>query len=103
MGNKVLVYIDQFKGEALAASWETLGAGRILAGQLGGGVAALVAGAGSQQVAAQAFQFGADEVLFADDATLQDYRPEPYAALLAKVAGEQAPEVVLLPTTSTWP
>jgi electron transfer flavoprotein alpha subunit len=100
MGNKVLVYIDQFKGEALAASWETLGAGRTLAGQLDGTVVALVAGGGAQQVAAQAFQFGADTVFFADDATLQDYRPDPYAALLAKVASEQAPEVLLLPTTT---
>jgi electron transfer flavoprotein alpha subunit len=100
MGNKVLVYIDQFKGEALAASWEALGAGRELAGQLNGSLAALVAGAESQQVASQAFQYGADEVLYADDATLQDYRPEPYAALLAKVAGDQNPEVVLLPTTT---
>lgn len=100
MGNKVLVYIDQFKGEALAASWEALGAGRELAGQLNGGLAALVVGAGSQQVASQAFQYGADEVLYADDATLQDYRPEPYASLLAKVADEQNPEVLLLPTTT---
>jgi electron transfer flavoprotein alpha subunit len=100
MGKNVLVYIDQFKGEALAASWETLGAGRALADQMGGGLIALVAGAGAQQVASQAFRFGSDEVLYADDATLQDYRPEPYAALLAKVAGEQAPEVVLFPTTT---
>jgi electron transfer flavoprotein alpha subunit len=100
MGIKVLVYIDQFKGEALGASWETLGAGRTLADQMGGSVVAQVIGPGAQQVAAQAFQFGADEVLFSDDPTLQDYRPEPYAALLAKVAGEQAPEVVLFPTTS---
>jgi electron transfer flavoprotein alpha subunit len=100
MGKNVLVYIDQFKGEALAASWETLGAGRTLADQMSGGVIALVAGSGAQQVAAQAFQFGADEVLYADDATLHDYRPEPYAALLAKVAGGQTPEVVLFPTTT---
>jgi electron transfer flavoprotein alpha subunit len=100
MGNKVLVYVDQFKGEALAASWETLGAGRSLADQMGGSVVAQVVGPAAQQVAAQAFQFGADEALFADDATLKDYRPEPYAALLAKVAGEQGPDVVLFPTTT---
>jgi electron transfer flavoprotein alpha subunit len=100
MGNKVLVYVDQFKGEALAASWETLGAGRSLADQMGGSVVAQVVGPAAQQVAAQAFQFGADEALFADDATLKDYRPEPYAALLAKVAGEQGPDVMLFPTTT---
>jgi electron transfer flavoprotein alpha subunit len=100
MGNKVLVYVDQFKGEALAASWETLGAGRSLADQMGGSVVAQVVGPAAQQVAAQAFQFGADEALFADDATLKDYRPEPYAALLAKVAGEHGPDVMLFPTTT---
>jgi electron transfer flavoprotein alpha subunit len=100
MSDKILIYIDQFKGEALAASWETLGVGRTLAGQMGGSVIALVVGAGAEQVAAQAFQYGADQAFFADDATLLDYRPEPYAALLAKVAGEQAPRVMLLPTTT---
>lgn len=100
MGNKVLVYIDQFKGEALGASWETLGAGRTLADQMGGSVVVQVIGTEAKQVAAQAFQFGADEAFFSEDSTLLDYRPEPYAAVLAKVAGEQAPEVVLFPTTT---
>jgi electron transfer flavoprotein alpha subunit len=98
--DKVLVYIDQFKGEALPASWEALGVGKNLAGQLGGNVAAFVAGAEAKQVADQAFQYGADEVFYADDASLQDYRPEPYTALIAKVAREQDPDVILYPTTT---
>ncbi len=48
MSNKVWVYIDQFKGKAHAGSWEALGVGSSLAGKLGGGVTAVVFGAGAQ-------------------------------------------------------
>jgi len=98
--NKIWVYIDQFKGQPLATSWEGLGAAKTLAGQLGGGVTALIFGKGVEPIASQAFQYGADEVLLADDSSLEDYRSEPYTALLAKLASESAPEVILFPTTT---
>ena len=96
----VLVYLDQFKGTVQPAAWEVLGVGRSLADQMGGEVTALVVGAGSEQVANQAFSYGADQVLYADDASLQDYLPEPYASLITKVAKDQDPQVILFPTTS---
>lgn len=98
--SKILVYIDQFKGKAAAASWEAVGAARSLAEKLGSNVAALVAGDQAQEVANQAFQYGATEVYFADDPILAEYRAEPYAALISGVAKEQDPDVVLFPTTS---
>jgi electron transfer flavoprotein alpha subunit len=98
--NKIWVYIDQFKGEALPTSWEGIGAARTLAGQLGGGVTALIFGKNVEALAAEAFQYGADEVLLADDASLDDYRCEPYTALLAKLTHESTPEVILFPTTT---
>lgn len=100
MTNKVWVYIDQFKGQALPSSWEGIGAGLGLAEQLGGGVTALVFGQGVEGVAEQAFHYGANEVLLADDATLADFRSEAYTSLIASLAGEQGPEVILFPTTS---
>lgn len=100
MTNKIWVYIDQFKGQALPSSWEGVGAGLSLAEQLGGGVTALVFGQGVETIAQEAFQYGADEVLLADDATLADYRSEPYASLIARLAREQVPEVILFPTTT---
>jgi electron transfer flavoprotein alpha subunit len=100
MADKVWAYIDHFKGEAYPSSWEALGAGRALAGQLGGGVTAVVAGSQVKGVAEKAFQYGADEVLFADDATLADFRAEPYASWLSKLAQEHKPDVILFPTTS---
>ena len=100
MSNKIWVFIDQFKGQALLSSWETIGAGRILAEQLGGGVTALVFGQGVDSLAQEAFQFGADEVFLADDAVLADFRPEAYATALSKLAAEHTPEVIIFPTTT---
>lgn len=100
MTNKIWVYIDHFKGQALPSSWEGIGAGLSLASELGGGVTALVFGQDVTGIAQEAFHYGADEVLLADDATLADYRSEPYTALLAKLAAESTPEVIIFPTTT---
>jgi electron transfer flavoprotein alpha subunit len=98
--NKIWVYIDQFKGQVLPTSWEAVGAAKNLAAELGGGVTALIFGKGVEPLAAEAFQYGADEVLLADDATLEDYRPEPFTAILSKAAAASPPEVILFPTTT---
>jgi electron transfer flavoprotein alpha subunit len=100
MSEKIWVYIDQFKGQALLASWEAIGAGLKLAETLGGGVTALVIGHQVESIAQEAFQNGADEVLLADDPSFADYRAEPYADLIANLAAEGAPEVFLFPTTT---
>lgn len=100
MANKVLVYIDHFKGQVHPASWEAVGAGLDLAGKLGAEVTALVAGSGVKAIAEEAFQYGVAEVLVADDERLADFRAEPYATVLSKVAREYSPEVILIPTTS---
>jgi electron transfer flavoprotein alpha subunit len=100
MADKVWVYIDHFKGKAHPSSWEAISAAKNLAGQLGGGVTAVVAGSNVKDLAEQAFQYGVDEVLYADDPSLEDYRGEAYAAVLSKLAEEYDPLVILLPTTT---
>ncbi len=92
---KTLVYIDHFKGEVQPASWEALGVAKSL-----GSASAVVVGSDLEAVAKAAFEFGADEVLLAEDASVQDYRAEPYAATLSAVVSSEAPDLVLLPTTS---
>ncbi len=98
--NKVLVFVDQFKGVALPASWEAMGVGHTIVEKLGGEVVALVIGENAQGVANEAFQYGAAKVFYNDDASLADYRPEPYASLFSKVVSDQAAEFVILPTTT---
>ncbi|MBX3063865.1 MAG: electron transfer flavoprotein subunit alpha/FixB family protein [Anaerolineae bacterium] len=91
----VFVYVDQFAGKALPVSWEALGVGKQIAGALGLPVVALVFGQGVDSVVAEAFHYGADKVIKADDATLKDYRLDPFVALLDKLIAEHAPAVVL--------
>jgi electron transfer flavoprotein alpha subunit len=90
------VYIDHFKGEALPASWEAIGAAKAL----GGNVTALVFGLGVEAIAKSAFEFGADEALVADDAALTDYRAEAFTSTLSALAAERNPDLILLPTTT---
>lgn len=100
MTNKIWVYIDHFKGEAIPTSWEIFGAARYLTEQLGGGVTAVVAGSQVKAIAEEAIQFGADEVYYSEDSTFEEFRAEPFASLVSGLAKEQEPEVILFPTTS---
>ncbi len=89
------VFVDHFKGNALPASWEAVGVGKTL-----GNVTALIFGSGVESLAKTAFEFGADEVLLADDPVLADYRAEAFAATLSKLAAEKTPDLLLFPTTT---
>ncbi|HEX9027665.1 MAG TPA: electron transfer flavoprotein subunit alpha/FixB family protein [Anaerolineales bacterium] len=100
MDNKIWVYIDHFKGQPVPASWEAVGLARSLADQLGGGVSALLVGSQVGALAQEAIQYGADEVLLADDPALLDYRPEPYTTVLTEAAKKAGPEVLIFPTTT---
>lgn len=100
MANNIWVFIDQFQGQALGASWEGIGAGKHLAGSLGGGVTAAILGKDVAALAETAFGYGADEVVLVDDAALGDYRAEVYAGVLSKLLGDAAPAVVLFPTST---
>jgi electron transfer flavoprotein alpha subunit len=97
---KVWVFVDQFQGQALPASWEVVGAARALADKDGGTVAALVFGEGVAEIANKAGHYGADVVLLADDGSLKDYRAESYAGLLATLANQHKPDVILFPTST---
>ncbi|MBI3242376.1 MAG: electron transfer flavoprotein subunit alpha/FixB family protein [Chloroflexi bacterium] len=96
----IWVYIDQFKGAALSASWESLGAAKKLAGDMSASVTTLVFGHNVESVAKEAFEYGADAVTLCDDGTLADFRARPYAALLAKLAADSTPDVIAAPNTT---
>jgi electron transfer flavoprotein alpha subunit len=92
----IWVFIEQFQGNVQAASLEALGAAK----GLGGTVTALAFGANAQTLAQTAIQHGADDALTAEDATLNDFRVEAYAALVGKLAQEKAPGVILAAATT---
>jgi electron transfer flavoprotein alpha subunit len=97
----IWVNIDQFKGAALSASWEVLGAAKKLAADMGGGsVQALVFGQNAEAIANEAFGYGAESASISDDATLAEFRVQPYAALLTKLVGEGKPDIIVGPNTT---
>jgi len=98
--NDVFVWVEQFKGQPVGASWEAIGVARRIADELGGSVTACVfGGPGIEALAQEAISYGADKVLLAEDETLADFRVEPQVALLAKVLREAAPAAVLIGAT----
>ncbi|MDX2136682.1 MAG: electron transfer flavoprotein subunit alpha/FixB family protein [Chloroflexota bacterium] len=91
----VFVWIETFNGAALPTSWEALGAGKLLADKLSVPLTALVFGDGATAVAQTAGQYGAQNALVCEDATLKEFRLEAYAALLTKLVQEHTPRAVL--------
>ncbi|MEO5888404.1 MAG: electron transfer flavoprotein subunit alpha/FixB family protein [Anaerolineales bacterium] len=92
---KTFVYIDHFKGEVQPASWEALGLAKSF-----GAATAIVFGSNVDEVAKAALEYGADEVLLADDSALLDYRAETYASTLSALASSLSPDLILFPTTT---
>ncbi len=93
MTHNVLVWIETFKGSAVPVSYECLGEAKKLAA--GGKLTAAVFGENATAIAHEAITYGADQAIVCEDATLADYRAEPYIALLARVANDLKPDVIM--------
>lgn len=91
----VWVFIENRDGEIAAIAKEALAAARTVADGLGETLTALVFGQDVAGVADAAFDLGADAVLGADDATLSPFRVEAVGPLVAQLAKERQPGVIL--------
>ncbi len=91
----VWVWIEQHEGKAANVSWEAVGLGRTLADGLGADVTALVFGTNAAALAEEAIRRGADNAIVCEDESLADFRVDPYASLLSKLAGERGPKIIL--------
>jgi electron transfer flavoprotein alpha subunit len=100
MGKSIWIYIDHFKGAALTTSWEVMGAGQMIAEEMGYEIAALIFGSQVEKIAEEAIAHGAKEVYLADDITLADFRPEPFTTLLTALSEQEKPEIILFPHTA---
>jgi len=95
----VWVWIEHEDGEIKAISREMLGAGKIVAESLDEELTAIVLGHDVAGVAAGAFDLGADKVIGSDDSSLTHVRVEAYGPLVAKLAAERHPKVLVLGAT----
>jgi len=90
-----LVFLEHHDGELQKDSLGVLGK----AVQLGGDVAALIAGSGVEALAAQAGKFGAKNVYVADDPALDAPLPQPRVDVLAELVRGEGFDTVLFAAT----
>jgi electron transfer flavoprotein alpha subunit len=90
-----LVFLEHHEGELQKDSLGVLGK----AAQLGGDVAALIAGSGVEALAAQGGRFGAAKVYFADDPALEAPLPQPRVDVTADLVRRHGFDTVLFGAT----
>jgi electron transfer flavoprotein alpha subunit len=88
---RALVFLEDHEGELVKGSLGVLSK----AAQLGGEVAAVVAGSGVTELAGQAGRYGAAKVYAADDSALASPLPQPRVDVVAKLVREQGFDTVL--------
>ncbi len=96
----VMVFCEVTEGKLSAITTELLGCGRKLANDLGQELGALLVGSDVGNYAQEAIAFGADKVYLVNDPLLKDYQPDPYLAVLEKVAKQLKPQIILMGQTS---
>ena len=95
MAGNVFAWIEQEDGRADPIAWQAMAAAGNIAGDLGGSLIAVVFGGRVGDIARQAVEAGADRVYTAEAPSLDRYRVEPYAKLLARILEEEPPAVIL--------
>ncbi len=101
MSNKnVWVCLEQTDGKIAGVSYEMLSEARKLADQQSGEVCAVLMGAQVQDLAKDAFAYGADKVYICDDEKLKNYCCESYCKVLENLVKENQPDILLLAATT---
>src|SRR4029453_14492240 len=90
-----LFFSEVAQGKLAAIAREMLGAGRRLADALGEPLMAAVLGSRVQEAAQEAMYHGADSVYVADAPALGHYETLPYRAVMAQIAEQATPKILL--------
>jgi electron transfer flavoprotein alpha subunit len=96
----ILTFAEQRDGKLRRASLEVVSEAKRQAGALGGPVATVVIGPGTEGLAGELASYGADKVYVFDDAAYAAYATEAWAKAVASVIEETKPSVVLFPATA---
>ena len=100
MANDVWVYIEHKDGNASPMSFELLGIGKELADNLGSSVCAFVIGENVENIAKEAFSYGASKVFTVEDSVFKGFRAEAYAKAASFLLDKYKPEIALFRATS---
>jgi len=100
MANGIWIFVEQTKGKIRKASLELLSQGKILAGEKGEALSAIILGEGVADLADTVAQYGAETVYVVEDAKLADYSTGAYTSVLNKVIRQYEPSAVLIGNTA---
>ena len=100
MAKGVWIVAEQRDGALRKVSFELASTARKLADQLGEEVGAVLCGSGIGALAAELGKYGVDKVFVADNAALELYTTDAYAAAVAKAVKENDPSILLLAASS---
>ncbi len=95
----ILVVTELQNNELKKSSFEAVSQARRLADSLGQTVTALVIGSDVQAKAATLGEYGADQVLTAEDAKLENFNPDYYKTIVVEAINKVSPEIVLFIAT----
>ena len=96
----ILVFAEQWKGKVHPVSFELLGKGRELADQLGEQLFAVIIGSELGDAVKELTMRGADKIFVFDHPKLEDFRDDPYSAILDDLVKEEKPSIFLIGATS---
>jgi electron transfer flavoprotein alpha subunit len=95
----IWAFAEQRNGRVSTVGMELLGAARKLAEKTGEKVTAVLLGHDMEEAARHLVHFGADEVLYVDDPSLDQFNDDPYASVLSDLILERKPSIVLAGAT----
>jgi electron transfer flavoprotein alpha subunit len=96
----VWVYVEHKSGVFSPMSYELMGIGKKLAGDIGGELCALVVAENTDELAKEAGYYGASKVYAVDGAAFQTFRADAYAKAASSVIDKYKPDVVLYRATT---
>ena len=96
MAQGVWAIAEQRDGVLRKITYEIVSEGRRLADALGQELTVILLGSDIKDKAAELGQYGADKVLVADDARLEAYTTDAYAAVISELAKANDPAVLLI-------
>jgi electron transfer flavoprotein alpha subunit len=95
----ILVIVEQREGKLNRVSWETLTAGQAIAAETGWPLEAAVVGGSVASLAAEVAGKKVTNVYAVEDAKLEPYTPDAFAAALKQFIASKQPKLVLMPHT----
>lgn len=99
----IWVFAEQQNGKLSNAVLEILAKAQELKAHTGEEITAVLLGSAVRALADTLFEYGADQVILAENKNLEQYSARPYQTALTQLAGKYKPSILLYGATFTGP